>query len=139
MRNEKLSTVTLALAGRSTDFSRCVPCCQQASEKAEKTEKTEARLTMRNAVVVTRYALPVMRSHACTDHTKLCSAMSTPSHSPQVRPGSDFICTTRWSSSGHDKSIHDSEFAGRLDFNQCTEGEYTRSEALLEVQSALRQ
>ena len=69
----------------------------------------------------------------------------------------------RWSSSGHDKSIQDSEFAGRLDFNQYTEGgitppcpanmiapiscldfnqytegEYTRSEALLEVQSAVR-
>jgi len=28
----------------------------------------------------------------------------------------------RWSSSGHDKSIHGSEFAGRLDFNQYTEG-----------------
>jgi len=44
----------------------------------------------------------------------------------------------RWSSSGHDKSIQDSEFAGRLDFNQYTEGEYTRSEALLEVQSPVR-
>ena len=28
---------------------------------------------------------------------------------------------TRWSSSGHDKSIYGSEFAGRLDFNQYTE------------------
>ena len=44
----------------------------------------------------------------------------------------------RWSSSGHDKAIHDNEFAGRLDFNQCTEGGYTRSEALLEVQSPVR-
>jgi len=28
----------------------------------------------------------------------------------------------RWSSSGHDKSIYGREFAGRLDFNQHTEG-----------------
>jgi len=28
----------------------------------------------------------------------------------------------RWSSSGHDKSIYGSELAGRLDFNQHTEG-----------------
>ena len=26
----------------------------------------------------------------------------------------------RWSSSGHDKCIHDNEFTGRLDFNQYT-------------------
>ena len=31
----------------------------------------------------------------------------------------------RWSSSGHDKGIHDNEFAGRLDFNQDTEGGIT--------------
>jgi hypothetical protein len=30
----------------------------------------------------------------------------------------------RWSSSGHDKGIYGSEFAGRLDFNQCTEGQH---------------
>ena len=62
--------------------------------------------------------------------------------------------TPRWSSSGHDKCVHDNEFAGRLDFNQHTEGipplrstawtststpkEYPRSEALLEVQSPIR-
>jgi len=28
------------------------------------------------------------------------------------------LILTRWSSSGHDKGIHDNEFAGRLDFNQ---------------------
>jgi len=27
---------------------------------------------------------------------------------------------SRWSSSGHDKGMHDNEFAGRLDFNQYT-------------------
>ena len=42
----------------------------------------------------------------------------------------------RWSSSGHDNAIYGSEFAGRLDFNQPTEGGITRSDALLEVQSA---
>ena len=26
----------------------------------------------------------------------------------------------RWSSSGHDKGMHDNEFTGRLDFNQYT-------------------
>ena len=31
----------------------------------------------------------------------------------------------RWSSSGHDKDIHDNEIAGRLDFNQYTEGGIT--------------
>ena len=29
---------------------------------------------------------------------------------------------SRWSSSGHDKGIYGNEFAGRLDFNQHTEG-----------------
>ncbi|HPN40935.1 MAG TPA: hypothetical protein PKX36_05330, partial [Candidatus Cloacimonadota bacterium] len=43
-----------------------------------------------------------------------------------------------WSSSGHDKAIHDSEFAGRLDFNQYTEGE-SHLRVLLEVQSPLKQ
>ena len=38
---------------------------------------------------------------------KLCMAASLRAH-------------PRWSSSGHDKSIHGSEFAGRLDFNQHT-------------------
>ena len=39
---------------------------------------------------------------------------------------------SRWSSSGQDKAIYGSEFAGRLDFNQPTEVT-TRSDALLEV------
>ena len=39
---------------------------------------------------------------------------------------------SRWSSSGQDKAIYGSELAGRLDFNQPTEGT-TRSDALLEV------
>ena len=44
----------------------------------------------------------------------------------------------RWSSSGHDKAMHDNEFAGRLDFNQHTR-EINVSDILLEVQSQLKQ
>jgi len=36
----------------------------------------------------------------------------------------------RWSSSGLSKCIYGSEFAGRLDFNQPTEGGITRSDVL---------
>jgi len=42
---------------------------------------------------------------------------------------------SRWSSSGHDKAMHDNEFAGRLDFNQHTR-EINVFDVLLEVQSA---
>ena len=43
--------------------------------------------------------------------------------------------TPRWSSSGHDKAMRGSEFAGRLDFNQYTR-EINVFDILLEVQSA---
>ena len=54
---------------------------------------------------------------------------------------------TRWSSSGLDKCLHGSEFAGRLDFNQharnpdCSDGlagKHDYSDVLLEVQSPVR-
>ena len=97
---------------------------------------------------------------------------SLPMRPGGVRPGGVQAATTRWSSSGHstrwsssghDKSIYGSELAGRLDFNQHTEGgppahrrgnrssvsckydcsslscEYDRSDILLEVQSPLKQ
>ncbi len=41
----------------------------------------------------------------------------------------------RWSSSGHDKGMHNNEFAGSLDFNQHTR-EINVFDILLEVQSA---
>ena len=53
----------------------------------------------------------------------------------------------RWSSSGRDKGMYDSEFAGRLDFNQharntdCSDGhagKHDYSDVLLEVQSPFR-
>ena len=47
------------------------------------------------------------------------------------------VTTSRWSSSGHDKSIYGSEFTGRLDFNQYTR-EISVSDVLLEVQSPIR-